>query len=290
MDRSPRHRVCVPCRIGLAPEEPCDVDPAHQVAELSTPEGRELLVTATWGPPIVRHARVRASARRERAVLGVTFGGFAASAALITLGLPLVEVMGAIGAIGIFGLVGARVGRRREDQPYPPGGTDVVPGAPSGPRGAVSGLADMQSPASSSRCVAFRFELRDLLRGTERLLYRDAITCGFDVALDKGGLARIPAGRIHLLGQIKQVIDFDNRHIEAYLRDIDPDHDEDARFDPFRYSVICEQVLLPGQRVELASRFEPRVARTNREGGYREPAVSHLVPIGIPFVRAISDC
>jgi hypothetical protein len=158
-----------------------------------------------------------------------------------------------------------------------------------GPRGTASGSSSIVSPATGALCLAFSLELHYVgPGGGDRVLYRDSVTCGFDVALEAGGMARIPSGRIQLLGSSRQVIDFDNLEIEEYLRNVDRRHEPGGRFDPLQYSVIFEQCLLPSDRVELASRFEPRVARTNREGNYRDPAVSHLAPVGIPIVRRLS--
>ncbi len=291
MELAPRNRVCMSCRIGLLPDEACDIDVTHPIAELQTVEGRESLVNATWGPPIARHAQQRALARRERAATVAALGWFSAGATALLLGIPLLGPAEVISGAGVFSAIGffwARTPRRSEGS-YPTGGTDRLQPPQSGPRGAASGHADAQAPASGAACLAFCLELRHISRGAERLLYRDSITTGFDVALDTGGLARIPPGRIHLSGASRQVVDFDNRDVAMYLRQVDPGHDPDARFDPLRYSVIFEQLLLPGQRVELLSRFEPRVARTLREGGYRDPALSHLAPVGVPFVRIMSD-
>lgn len=295
MDRAavvldPRTRICLRCRVALLAGEPCDGDPAHPVVELASIEGREQLVSAVWGPLVTRHAQLRATARTERVAAAVGLGGMVVGIGAMELVMPGLSPVHALagGVAMLASWASTRVLVRRVEDPYPIGGTPrPVIHTGSGPRGAASGACALTSPATATDCLAFCFELRHIGPHGNQLIYRDAVTSGFDVAIDAGGTARIPAGRIHIVAAARQVIDFDNRTVERYLCDIDRHHSLDASFDPLHYNVIYEQLVLPDDRVELVSGFEPVVESGAGETGYREPAPSHLAPCGVAAVRLL---
>jgi hypothetical protein len=143
----------------------------------------------------------------------------------------------------------------------------------------------LAAPASGAECLAFAVELHFVGYWGDRVMYRDAVTAGFDVVLGDGRVARVPPGRIRVLGPVRQVIDVDERALERYLIRVDRQHEPGRAFDPLRYNVVAELVVLPGDRVELVSRFEPEPSVCTLAPSYRDPQPAVWVPRGVPVVR-----
>lgn len=301
----PRQRtaVCLACRTALFPGEPCDADPSHEVASLLESRGRELLVEAAWGPPDVRLGEARLALHAEQAVALLALFGFLAGLLalwLILPGLGPLHVLGAALSMSLFWAGGNMMLARRGSE-FPVGARPLLgdgrpalpapesaaftPAPPLGLRGIAVGEPSLDSPASAGPCLAFAIELHFVGYWGDRVMYRDAVTCGFDLLLPDGRLARVPAGRVRLAGTTRQVIDVDNAALERYLRDIDREHEPGRAFDPLRYNVVAEALILPGDTVDLLSRVEPEVDARAAPTGYREPAPSVWVARDVPILR-----
>jgi hypothetical protein len=115
-------------------------------------------------------------------------------------------------------------------------------------------------------------------------MLRDAETSGFEVKLDDGSTARIPAGRVRIEGPHKR-IDRDNAtNLELFVQTLAPiDDPEDAGLDPFPYDVVEEVLVKAGDRVRLFGDFH-READPNVAAGYRQTSVI-LVPKDVPALR-----
>jgi len=300
-----RSCICLSCRTALFAGERCDTDPSHAVASLEEPRGRELLVEAAWGPPDVRLGEARLALHAEHAVALLAAFGFVAGLFalwLILPGLGPLHVLGAALSMALFwgggNLLLARRGsdfpvgarpllgegsRTARDEGERPALT-LAPGR-LGVRGTAAGEGSLESPASGVDCLAFALELHFVGYWGDRVMYRDAVTCGFDVLLVDGRIARVPPGRIRLVAPMRQVIDVDNVGLEQYLRAIDRELEPGRAFDPLRYNVVAEAVLMLGDSVELLSRFEPEVNARAAPTSYREPAPAVWVARNLPILR-----
>jgi hypothetical protein len=288
----PRTTICLGCRTALFAGESCDLSPDHEVADIGTEAGRERLLAATWGDGPERERAAAAAVRAQRFSGACGVGGFGAGSFLawlaLSAGAPEMVASGIAG--GLITYSGSWLSLRRGAIPAPRGpAADAVDGAPvRGPRGVVAGDSEAVSPACGVDCVAYAIELQlDGPWGT-RVMFRDAVTLGFDVVLESGGLARVPAGRFRLPGPMRQLVDFDNRAIEDHLREFDEAHDPGLLFDPLRYNVVAESVLVPGDRVQLASTFEPEVNPRAVATSYRDQARALLTPRGVPVIRLLT--
>jgi hypothetical protein len=300
-----RTAICLACRTALFPGEACDADASHQVASLEESRGRERLVEAAWGPPDVRLGEARLALHAEHAVALLALFGFVAGLFalwLILPGLGPLHVLGAALSMALF-WGGGNVLLARRGSDFPVGARPLLGDgradrgplalAPSpappvrhlGLRGTAAGEAALESPASGGECLAFAIELHFVGYWGDRVMYRDAVTCGFDVHLADGRIARVPPGRVRLVGSMRQVIDVDNLALERYLAGIDREHEPGRAFDPLRYNVVAEALLLLGDAVELLSRFEPEVNARAAPTIYREPAPSVWVARDLPILR-----
>jgi hypothetical protein len=305
-----RSAICLACRTALFADESCDADASHAIASLDEPSGRERLVEAAWGPPEVRLGEARLALHAEHAVALLAVFGFVAGLFalwLILPGLGPLHVLGAAMSMALFWgggnlvlarrgsdfPVGARplLGDGLRDEPPAPGQTLAITLAPGrlGLRGMAAGGGSLESPASGVDCLAFAVELHFVGYWGDRVMYRDAVTCGFDVLLADGRIARIPPGRIRLVAPMRQVIDVDNVTLEQYLRTVDRQHEPGRAFDPLRYNVVAEAVLLLGDSIELLSRFEPEVNTRAAPTSYREPAPAVWVARDLPILRLWSS-
>jgi hypothetical protein len=293
-----RTAICVACRTALFAGERCETDPSHAVTSLDEPRGREQLVDATWGPPEVRLGEARLAVHAEHAAALLAAFGFVAGLLalwLILPGLGPLHVMGAALSMAVFWGGGNLLLARRGGD-FPVGarpllgegdgeqGGSLAP-ARMGVRGMAVGEASVESPASRTECLAFAIELHFVGYWGDRIMYRDAVTCGFDVLLVDGRIARVPPGRVRLVAPMRQVIDVDNVALERYLRAVDREHEPGRAFDPLRYNVVAEAILLLGDTVELLTPLEPEVNTRAAPTGYREPAPAVWVARGIPILR-----
>ena len=284
-----RTSICLACRTALAPGESCDAGEGHAVASLASDAGREALVRAAWGPPEARVAEARAALHAEHAVALLAIFGFVVGLCALWLILPgvgPVHLLGAALSMAIF-WGGGNLALARRGAAFPVGAPPLP--APEEGRIGLGGVAlgepALVSPASGLTCLAFAVELHFIGYWGDRVMLRDAVTCGFDVLLDDGRIARVPPGRVRLVGPMRQVVDADNLALERYLERIDLQHEAGGAFDPLRYNVVSELLLVRGDPVELVSRFEPEPSGRAPAGHYREAAPAVWVPRGTPVLR-----
>lgn len=287
MDIATRTSLCLQCRTALFDGEPCDQGSEHTSASMADIYGREALIATVWGPVRERERELRAFMRSEQSLSGLgtvgTIIGSVASAVLFPVDTAGMLIGGA--SMGTLFWSCGRLVMGRRTPTYPVGAEPLGFGRGTGARGAVEGDAMLVSPASDTECVAYSLELHYEGSFGDRVMFRDAVCTAFTVKLDGGVMARVPAGRIRLLGAMRQEVDVDNLGLEHHLEAFDPQRSAEAPFDPLRYNVVYEQLLLPGDRVELVSAFEPVVDTAALPTHYRESAPSVLAPRGVPVVR-----
>ncbi len=291
----PRVNVCVNCRTLLGPNEQCDGGKKHRIAELQTKAGRSLLLDEVWGPPSLRRrAKQLAKAGGGGLGLGSLFdgcggcdcgGGALEGEFIIGLLAVFAVVLVVVAVVWLVMKIIERV-RIYQNRPKPNGGVDRPAwiGRKPGPAGTVVGKTETLAPASSTSCVAWALDLRSKrFLGTDLMLH-DAETCGFDVKLDDGSIARIPLGRIRIEGPHKRIDRDDVTNLNEFVQTLArPDDPEDEGLDPFPYDVVEEVVVKPGDRVKLFGDFD-READPRALGGYRE-AQAILVPRGVPALK-----
>jgi hypothetical protein len=283
--------MCLQCRTALFDGEPCDDDVDHEVVSLFDPVQREALVEAAWGPRDVRHSdhRQRLNASRAGALAATIsgIGGICLTWLIFPQWGPMHLFGSFLAGVMVYGATTrmmTKAGAR-----FPAGGAvPLLTSGPMGRRGEIAGITHLVSPATGTDCVGYALELRLAGQWGDELMYRDAVCTSFEVQLEGGGVAQVPAGRFRLVGSMRQEIDVDNLELEGYINELDPHRNASHIFDPLRYNVVCEQVLLPGDRVELVSTFEPRVSSGADATLYRDAAPSKLAPIGVPALRLLT--
>ena len=288
MSVPPRTCICLQCRTALFDGEACDIDAEHTVTGMNEVYGRECLIAAVWGPPRSRFEQLRASQRAQRALSGLAVFGAAAGMLATSMVSPIASAASAAigGALsgGAFWVFGKRAVGKAE-HPYPIGAVDLTAPAPTAQLIGVVGDGErLLSPASSTPCVAYSLELHYEGPFGTRVMYRDAVCTDFELQLDDAEIARIPSGRIRLFGKVRQAVDFDNRAIEGHLDAFDHKRVPHSAFDPLRYNLVYEQLLMPGDRIRLASALEPTVDATALPSLYRESMATYLSPVGVPMV------
>jgi hypothetical protein len=174
-------------------------------------------------------------------------------------------------------------------EPRPRGGPGISswPAPRRGHRGVAEGRP-APSPLGGAPCLAYGMALltnRPAVASND-VLWREAATVGFTVRLDDSGLVRIPAGRVR----------FEVNRLRAYYapRAQAAEHlpaglgiqiAGEPDFVPF--DAALEDILRPGDRVELLGAFELREDTSAQRPSPRAPAPTLLVPDGTPVVRRI---
>ena len=281
---------CLDCRTALHGDDVCDASDDHRVVKLDQSGAHEELVAVAWGAASVRESERAMAQRSDQALVLLTLFILLTGLVgvwLITSALTLPHIIGVmVAAMGVlFG--GAFVLRRNRS--FPLGAQPLLPSGSARGCGEVAGRARVCSPATATLCIAYGIELHLEGDGADRIMYRDGFTCGFEVDLDDGSLARVPPGRIRIVGELRQAMDLDNPELEAYLAEVDSRRAPDSPYDPFRYNVVYEAIILPGDRVELLSAFEPRLAANAPAPLYRKSMPSVLWPNNVPRIRQITS-
>lgn len=293
MSAKPRTSICLQCRTALFEEEPCDLDSGHVTASMTEIYGRECLIAAVWGPPRARLEQLQAEARTHQALSGLAAFGAAAGMLASTMFFPVANAVTAVlsGAFsgGAFWVFGKRAVGRVE-YTYPVGGVPVPePVVSGGQRALVRGEPTLISPATGSACLAYALELHYEGSFGHRVMYRDSVCTDFDLELDDHQIARVSAGRIRLFGNMQQAVDFDNLGVERHVAAFDEKRSGQSGFDPLRYNLVYEQVLMVDDRVHLANPLEPTLDPEALPTHYRESMASYLAPIGVPMIRLDSS-
>ncbi|UQA60179.1 hypothetical protein [Polyangium aurulentum] len=290
-----RARICIDCRTLLGPDERCDGGLAHRVTSLETPEGRAKLVDEVWGPPDARR-RAQQLAKAGGGGLGLGSvleggcGGCDAIGSEAFFAVIAIVIVAAV-VIGVVWLVMKIVEwiRAYMNRPKPHGGLKRP--ASIGRRGAISGVvqwpAKLDAPATNADCVAWALDLRCKRFLRADLMMHDAETAGFEVKLDDGTTARIPAGRIRLEGPAERLDRSDAPELEKFVKTLAPDVQGPEEFTPhlevFPYDTVDEVLVRPGDRVQIFGELE-REMDPGANVGYRESGAV-LVPKGVPAIR-----
>jgi hypothetical protein len=290
-----RARICIDCRTLLGPNERCDGGLAHRVTSLETPEGRAKLVDEVWGPP---------DARRRAQQLAKAGGGGLGIGSVLEGGCGGCDAIGSEAFFAVIGIViiaavvtgivwlGMKIVesiRAYMNRPKPHGGLKRP--AWVGRRVAASGVvqwpAKLDAPATNADCVAWALDLRCKRFLRADLMMHDAETAGFEVKLDDGTTARIPAGRIRLEGPADRMRRADVPELERFVQTLAPQvqgpDDCMPPLEVFPYDTVDEVLVRPGDRVQIFGDLE-REMDPAASVGYRE-AGAVLVPKGVPAIR-----
>lgn len=300
-----RAAVCVDCRTLLGAGERCDGGAGHRVVPLDTLEGRRKLLDEVWGPPSARRrARQLAKAGGGGAGVGTFLDGCTncGGCDFPTSGEALLFVLAifvaAIAAIAIYWIVVKIIEyvRARRNRPKPNGGLlrPASLGRRAGPAGVVtrvlpaaSGAAPaLQAPAGGAACAAFSVDLRCERFLRSDLMLHDGESAGFEVRLDDGSVAQVPAGRVRLEGRAERRSRASAPKVEDWVSGLGPKvvDPEDFDFDPFPYDRVDEITVRPGDRVRLFGELE-RIPDPEAPADYRGAAPAILVPRGVPAIR-----
>jgi hypothetical protein len=154
-------------------------------------------------------------------------------------------------------------------------------------RGRVEGRPAL-SPLGREPCLAYGLALltnRPAV-GQRDVLWREAATVGFNVRLDDGGTVRVPRGRIRF--------EVDRHHAYYAPRSHAAEHLPGAlgiritgELDFIPFDEALEDVLRPGDRVELLGHVVLREDTTVERPFPRAPAPTVLVPAGTPAFRRL---
>ncbi len=258
-----RTRICLECRAALSEGEHC-----------------------TW----VRHTAVAPADPAQRRRLAEAVWSAAADARPpLTLGSAMARLL------RFFALPEAEPGKSPVlDVPPPPRfGDDPARRVPRGAgeeplwtartryTGRVSaGAGTAPSPIGGTPCVAYGLWLLDPRAEGSPVLLRDGASLGFDVNLDDGQVARIPAGTADLIATGVRV-QGGHPGLQSYLRHLDPDAPQLRPPSPLPFREVREAVLAPGDELSLLVALQP-VPDARRPSGsaYREPAAGVLAPVG----------
>ncbi len=251
------------------------------------PAEREAIVEACWGSVAEREQVRRIAQRGQRRVLATSMGSFSLGGT-VAYGLaglgPGVLVWGMLGSL-TGGMLARHKGIRERKAPR---GAEALPVVGDvSLRGTVVGEHHLVSPASAELCLAYSLELRVLAGDGERVMYRDAVTCGFVAELGTGEMVQVPAGRLRFADEAPEILDVDNLELEAYIDDIDPHRMPSEELYPLHFNLVREEVLFSGDEVELGGTFERETRAKNSAALYRDAAESHLRPVGVPVVRRL---
>jgi hypothetical protein len=289
-----RARICIDCRTLLGPDERCDGGPAHRVTSLETKKGREKLLDEVWGPPDARR-RAQQLAKAGGGGLGIGSaleggcGSCDAGPEAFFVVIAIFLIAAAVVAVVWLGMKIVEWIRAYRNRPKPNGGLKRP--ASIGRRGAIAGVvqwpARLDAPASNADCVAWALDLRCKRFLRADLMLHDAETAGFEVKLDDGTVARIPAGRIRLEGPAERMGRSDVPAVEKFVESLAPKVTGPDEFttelEPIPYDIVDEVLVRPGDRVQIFGELEREVDPA-ATAGYRE-AGAVLVPKGVPAIR-----
>ncbi|EYF06987.1 Hypothetical protein CAP_1246 [Chondromyces apiculatus DSM 436] len=278
----------------------------HRVTSLDSVEGRGKLLDEVWGPPSARR-RARQLARAGGGGVGVgsvlegctSCGGCDVPDGEALIVVAVIALIGAV-CMALYWVVMKIVEaiRAHQNRPKPHGGLlrPASVGRRVGPAGVITrvlpdpqaapgvGPRLLEAPASGVGCAAYAVDLscKRFLRAG--LMLHTAESAGFEVRLDDGSVAHVPAGRIRLEGPMERRSRGSAPAVARYVEELaprNPEPDDDALFP---YDTVQELVLQPGDRVRLFGEFE-RIVDAGAAGSYRGGAQAILMPVGVPALR-----
>lgn len=290
-----RTAVCLDCRTALPAGYGC-LHGKHRITSLTDPAGREVLLHRVWGSASIRK-RLRDATRAGSVGGGVSLldacrgGEFRLSHAGIVIVIVLIVV--AISTLWLLcRWIFDVVGRWRLRRHIVPRGAERDPAAarPTGYVGTIAASGPvLEAPIDGRPCIAFGLRLlRDrtgLWRRRPLTMLRDGAGAGFEVVLDSGERARIPAGAC-ALDLTTAGASIPSPALDRYLETIDPQHGKVDDLSPFPCDRIELVTLAPGDRVEILSPVTVTADIAAPPGGYRE-AATILVPVGPVRLRRL---
>lgn len=261
-----RTRLCLECRAALSDGEACTWV-RHTALSPSVPEQREQLVAAVWPS---------ASSRGVQDL----FDGFArwlrGWIALEQTGLgspgspPQVEVPR-----------GPRIGADVVHGPFGAAEEPLWTASVRYPGRVASAARVAPSPIAGVDCAAYGVWLLDRHAERSPILLRDGAALGFDVELDDGRIARVPAGSVDVAGEgesrkLRRV----RANLARYLAGLAPQSWAGRRGSHLPFTEVREAVIRPGDRVliraDLHAVPDPRATGS----AYRVAAAAVLRPLG----------
>lgn len=291
----PRRALCITCRTLLQPDEPCDGGKRHRVVTLNKP-GHDALVEAVWGPPSKRHQHKAAvKAGTGGGILGgiTDCGGLADGCAAGCEGGPeglaiIAAIVIAAGiAVALYYLIAWIVRRVRayRNRPRPVGAAGSSKRLSGrGIEGTVRATTTGASPLQGADCAAWAIKLVAKRASHGNVMLRAAQTTGFEVELDDGRRAHVPAGRIRLAPS-RHAADIDRSTLERFLCDVDPRYTAAEGETPFPFDRGYEALVHDGDRVVLLGSLEPAFDR-DAPASYRE-AATRLQFAAVPALRLV---
>lgn len=280
--------VCPVCRRVIPGSKPCDLDGAV-VRPIASGDDKQALVDVVWGLPIGRAELMqRLAARTASARMRV-----AAGVALGTVSMVVANVVGAASGFAMIfaGLTGAAVGVSLNTPKrivLPSGGAAIAP-LPRFAAGRILPCDAVVTPGSDIECAAWALELRYDGRWGSRTTLRVGASAGFDVALDGGEHARIPAGPLWIQGALPQLAELESPSLEELLRALDPTRSGDTEPWPlFPFNIISEETLQIGDRVEILGAMDRALVAGQPDAMYRDAPASVLEPRAVPALRLLS--
>ncbi|HKE17001.1 MAG TPA: hypothetical protein VKB80_19140 [Kofleriaceae bacterium] len=267
-----RTRICLECRAALSDGEHCTWV-RHTAVAPADPAGRRRLIEAVWRESTPRGGRPSLGAELARFLAGLIAAarpGSASTSPVVAVPAPL------------------RWGADRG-----PFGASEEPLWTARARytgRASAAAAAAPSPIAGTPCLAYGLWLLDRWAdgsparwgaGARRaeVLLRDGACLDFEVELDDGRVARVPAGTAELVAPGAR-LRRDQPGLARYLEHLavaDPAGDSPAHL-PFRE--VGEAVLRPGDAVALLVDLQPVPDARQAGSPYREASVGALVPVG----------
>lgn len=171
----------------------------------------------------------------------------------------------------------------------PRGAADVwMPLARRTPRRGIAEGRTVLSPLGREPCVAYGLALVTNRPAVARrdVVWREAATLGFSVRLDDGALVRVPAGRVRFDVDRQRAYYAPRAQAAEYLpAGLGIQIIGEPDFIPFDKAL--EDVVRPGDRVEIVSRVELHEDRRAERPSPRDPAPTVLVPVGPVLLRRL---
>lgn len=293
-DARARSRICLACRTLFPEGQSCQGGKAHQTVSLKDRAGRQKLDDEVWGPDSrARQARQAAKAGAGGAGVGGFFEGCSGcDAGGADIGgeafLVVFAILVAAGiAILLFFAIRALVRfiREKMEKPKPHGALAKAPKPASrvvAASGVVRGGTPMALPWAAGSVFGYAMQLYEARAFGGGAMLRDAATAGFEVALDGGGVLRIPAGRIQVVSTLERV-DAERMRLDGLLGMLAPRGPDEATLFPF--DRVKGRTIGPGDRIELLGDVQ-HGADDAASVGYRANA-GVLAPVGLPVLRIL---
>jgi hypothetical protein len=205
------------------------------------------------------------------------------------LGAILVILIVALVAIALVWAIGKLIAyiRRRRNEPRACGA--LLPPVRRRTERKVTGVvlpskSTGRNPINNEQCLGWAAELSVTRWLTRHVMLRDGASFGFEVRLDDGRVARVPAGMIRLErgGREERSIYIDN-----YLKSVDPQYRDGDPEPAIPYEEAASTEIRVGDRVELFGELnvipDPEATPT-----YRGATAMVLAPNDVPLIRRVS--